>query len=85
MFWRSIAHQITQALGFGGTSKESIRLGALEFCQDLGIDMRLGAHGVAQTALPDMATEAHSIRRLLDWNPVDLSVTDIEDLYQRAY
>ena len=47
--------------------------GARDFCAELGLDMALGAHGVPRDDLPASAKEAHAIRRLLDWNPVDLS------------
>ena len=76
---------IGQALGFAAHDEATVRSGAQAFCQALGIEMRLGAHGVEKSALPAMAAEAHAIRRLLDWNPVDLSVDDILALYQRAF
>ena len=47
--------------------------------------MRLRDHGVEESALPAMAEEAYAIRRLLDWNPVDLSADDILALYRAAY
>ena len=47
--------------------------------------MHLKAHGVPWDDLSAMAQEAHAIRRLLDWNPVDLSVADIETIYHAAY
>ncbi|PTM78426.1 hypothetical protein C8J29_104387 [Cereibacter johrii] len=47
--------------------------------------MRLRAHGVPPEDLPVMAAEAHGIRRLIDWNPPDLSVAEIEAIYRLAY
>ena len=47
--------------------------------------MALGAHGVPRDDLPASAKEAHAIRRLLDWNPVDLSEADILEIYEAAY
>ena len=47
--------------------------------------MALGAHGVPRDDLPASAKEAHAIRRLLDWNPVDLSREEILALYRAAY
>ncbi|WP_138470218.1 iron-containing alcohol dehydrogenase family protein [Poseidonocella sp. HB161398] len=73
------------ALGFAADSPEAVRAGALDFCRGLGIDMSLAAHGVAEADLQPMAEEAHAIRRLLDWNPVDLSAADIRGLYAAAY
>ncbi|SOC07705.1 alcohol dehydrogenase class IV [Rhodobacter sp. JA431] len=77
--------RICAALGFEGGSVEAVLAGATAFCAALGLDMRLRAHGVPEEDLPTMASDAHAIRRLLDWNPVDLSVSDIEALYTRAW
>ncbi|GAB1583881.1 iron-containing alcohol dehydrogenase [Phyllobacterium phragmitis] len=76
---------IARALGFAGSTAEEIRQGALAFCESLGLDMRLRAHGVPEEDLPAMAREAHTIRRLLDWNPVDLSENDILQIYRTAW
>lgn len=76
---------IAKALGFEAGSEAAIREGATAFCAALGLDMRLRAHGVAEDDLGSMAEEAHAIRRLLDWNPRDLSVGEIEEIYRRAY
>ena len=58
---------------------------ATAFCAGLGLAMRLSDHGVDRQALPGMAVQAHAIRRLMDFNPRDLSVGDIEAIYQAAY
>ena len=76
---------ICAALGFEGGDRATVLKGALSFCQGLGLDMRLRSHGVPEDDLPVMAREAHGIRRLLDWNPVDLSVTEIEAIYRAAF
>ena len=55
------------------------------FCTGLGMDMRLSAHGVPESDLQAMATEAHAIRRLLDNNPRDISRDEIAAMYQRAF
>ena len=75
---------ICQALGFAASQPSEICQKAKAFCEDLGLDMTLRSYGVGTTDLPWMAQEAHAIRRLLDWNPVDLSVDDIEGLYRAA-
>src|SRR5436309_711768 len=55
---------ILESLGLApGESETAIRAAALEFCQALGIDMRLSRHGVPEADLGAMATEAHAIRR----------------------
>ena len=46
---------------------------------------RSARHGVPRDDLPASAKEAHAIRRLLDWNPVDLSEADILEIYEAAY
>lgn len=76
---------ICKALGFTATDPAAVFSGAYEFCQSLGLDMHLGAHGVPKDDLPVMAEEAFAIRRLLDWNPVDLSIADIKAMYEAAY
>ena len=59
--------------------------GAHAFCTDLGLDMGLRHHGIPHDDLPASAREAHAIRRLLDFNPVDLSEADILEIYEAAY
>lgn len=77
--------RICHALGFDAGAPSVVLAGAWAFCEGLGLDMRLRSHAVPEDDLPVMAQEAHQIRRLLDWNPVDLSVADIERLYRAAY
>ncbi|MFT3973366.1 MAG: iron-containing alcohol dehydrogenase [Amaricoccus sp.] len=76
---------IGRALGFGTDARQQVLGGATDFCRRLGLDMALGAHGVPRDDLPASAKEAHAIRRLLDWNPVDLSEHDILEIYEAAY
>jgi alcohol dehydrogenase len=76
---------IGRALGFGAESRQQVLGGARDFCRGLGLDMALGAHGVPHDDLAASAKEAHAIRRLLDWNPVDLSEADILKIYEAAY
>jgi alcohol dehydrogenase class IV len=47
--------------------------------------MGLHSHGIPRDDLPTCAREAHQIRRLLDFNPVDLREPDILDIYEAAY
>jgi len=76
---------VCRALGFDAGGSQAVMAGAHDFCAALGLDMKLRNHGVPEEDLPEMAREAHAIRRLLDWNPVDLSVADIEAIYRAAY
>jgi alcohol dehydrogenase class IV len=77
---------ILQALDLSASKDEAvIRDISREWCGALGIDMRLSAHGVPESDLKAMATEAHAIRRLLDNNPRDLSPGQILTIYHTAY
>ena len=75
--------RILDGMGLGAGA--DVTEGPLKFCEALGLNMSLRAHGVEESTLPAMAEEAHAIRRLLDWNPVDLDVSDVEAIYRRAY
>ncbi|MBO0346315.1 iron-containing alcohol dehydrogenase [Roseibium limicola] len=76
---------ICEALGVPASGQENVRAAAKSFCESLGLDMRLSTHGVPEDDLPAMAQDAHKIRRLLDWNPVDLSEADILQIYKAAF
>lgn len=58
---------------------------AYGFCRSLGIEMRLSNHGADQGQLEDWAAEAHGIRRLMDNNPRDMSVTEVAAIYHAAF
>ncbi len=78
--------KIAAALGVAGYgSVDALRDAVCDYCASLEINMAIGSHGVPEDDLPRMAEEAHDIRRLLDWNPVDLSKDDILQLYRVAY
>lgn len=55
------------------------------WCQDLGVEMRLSALGVPRDDLDSMAEEAHAIRRLLDFNPRNISRDEIRGIYEAAF
>lgn len=55
------------------------------FCKNLGVEMRLSTLGVPKNDLGVMADEAHTIRRLLDNNPRDLSRDAILNMYEVAF
>lgn len=73
--------EIASLMGFRNDLLES----AYRYCIDLGIEMRMSKLGVPADDLPSMAAEAHGIRRLMDFNPRDMSPRDILDLYEAAY
>jgi len=78
--------EILSLLGLGGASgTQEIFSAAYGFCRNLGVEMRLSAHGASRSDLPAWALEAHAIRRLLDNNPRLMSPEDISDIYEAAY
>ena len=58
---------------------------ASAWCEGLGVTMRLSDHGASQDQLPLWAAEAHAIRRLMDNNPRDMTVAEVEAIYRAAY
>lgn len=78
--------EIAAALGHRGTtSGAAVLASALKFCDRLGLAMQLSAHGADEGDLSAWATEAHAIRRLMDNNPRDMSVAEVEAIYRAAY
>jgi alcohol dehydrogenase len=76
---------VGRALGFGAEGRQQVLGGARAFCAELGLDMTLNGHGVPHDDLSASAREAHAIRRLLDFNPVELTEADILEIYEAAY
>lgn len=78
--------EVAQALGLGeGLDQISLRQSAVAFCADLGVEMSLKAHGATEDDLSRYAKDAHAIRRLMDNNPVDMSVEDVHAIYRQAF
>lgn len=76
---------VLQALGAAEARDEAtVYAAAYDWCASLGIEMRLSKLGVPKEDLPNMATEAHAIRRLLDNNPRDLPRERILQMYEVA-
>lgn len=78
--------EVAEALGL----KEDLSATALldiayRFCRNLGIEMSLATHGAKIDDLPLYAREAHANRRLMDNNPIDMSVEDILGVYTAAF
>lgn len=67
--------------------KPSVEIGrgTRDFCTDLGIEMSLEAHGAQAGDLRAWAEEAHAIRRLMDHNPRQMSVDEVEAIYRAAF
>lgn len=78
--------EIQTALGLSPAADEDgLRKSAHQFCQDLGVEMRLSAHGANKDDLPAWASEAHAIRRLMDNNPREMSEEDVLNIYMNAF
>lgn len=73
--------RIGNLLGLTG----DLRRAASGWCERLGVSMRLSQNGATEDQLPLWATEAHGIRRLMDNNPRDMSVADVEAIYRAAF
>lgn len=77
---------VLAALGLAPSADPAaVRDATHAWCLGLGCKMRLAEYGVSEADLPEMATEAHAIRRLLDNNPRDLSRDDILAIYRDAF
>jgi alcohol dehydrogenase len=76
--------QIGALLGFRSDTPESLLQDAAAWCRDLGVEMRLSAHGARDQDLAAWATEAHAIRRLMDNNPREMSEAEVLTIYRNA-
>lgn len=77
--------EIASALGLRHDSEAALCADATRWCADLGIEMHLSRLGALADHLPAWATEAHAIRRLMDNNPRDMSVDQVQDIYSAAF
>jgi alcohol dehydrogenase class IV len=78
--------EVAEALGLGkGLSQGDLSGAAHRFCADLGIEMSLAKHGATEDDLRRFAADAHAIRRLMDNNPVDMSVEDVLSVYRASF
>lgn len=78
--------EVAEALGLGESLAAADLLAAARgFSRDLGIEMSLYAHGASADDLPLYAAEAHANRRLMDNNPIDMSVDDVLGIYRAAF
>ena len=78
--------EVLDALGLPvSEDPKAIRASVAAYCEDLGVEMSMQAHGAREEDLAAWAEEAHGIRRLMDNNPRDMSVTDVEAIYRAAF
>ncbi|HWL55111.1 MAG TPA: iron-containing alcohol dehydrogenase [Paracoccus sp. (in: a-proteobacteria)] len=73
--------EVVAALGLSG----DLLPAAHRFCADLGVEMRLSAHGATEDQLDRFAADAHAIRRLMDNNPRDMSPDQVREIYRAAF
>lgn len=83
------AAKTAEVVSFLGLDRRAADEGLLKaahgFCADLGVEMRLSKHGAAKDQLGRFAADAHAIRRLMDNNPRDMSVDEVETIYRAAF
>jgi alcohol dehydrogenase class IV len=78
--------EIAQALGFGSDlNQQRLREAAYGYCTNLGIEMALSSHGAQRSDISRFAADAHAIRRLMDNNPIDMSLDDVVAIYEAAF
>lgn len=77
--------EIAMALGLRHDDEAVLREEATRWCAELGVEMRLSHLGALAEHLPGWATEAHAIRRLMDNNPRDMTVEQVQDIYRAAF
>ncbi|NBZ86315.1 iron-containing alcohol dehydrogenase [Stagnihabitans tardus] len=74
--------EIARALGLSG---RDLLAEASAWCAGLGVEMRLSRLGASRDHLAPWAAEAHAIRRLMDNNPRDMSVAEVQAIYEAAF
>lgn len=74
--------EILSALGL---IEGDIATATRDWCASLGLTMSLAAHGATEADLRPWAEEAHAIRRLMNNNPREMSVDDVEAIYRAAF
>ena len=75
--------EIVLALGLG--SPADIAGAVRDWCTSLGLTMSLEAHGAGVADLHAWAEEAHAIRRLMNNNPREMNIDDVEAIYRAAF
>ena len=68
-----------------GLDAKDLQASAYRYCADLGVEMRLSRLNVPEADFEAMADEAFAIRRLLDFNPRDMSRAEILAIYHAAH
>jgi alcohol dehydrogenase class IV len=81
---------IAEAMGLGGSrafgsvsAAESVIGKIMEWTKELGIPQDLTAFGVTEKDIPELAAAASNVRRLMDNNPKEMEIEDIERVYRK--
>lgn len=80
----AVPEKTAKVAGLLGLTGDLLRA-AGGWCGRLGVKMRLSENGATDGQLAGWATEAHGIRRLMDNNPRDMTVSDVEAIYRAAF
>ena len=71
--------------GISQAEAAELSVGAVEkLCRDCGVPTRLGEVDVPPHAIPELAEAAFKLERLLNCNPKELTLEDIERIYRAA-
>jgi alcohol dehydrogenase len=81
----SVPEKTATVAGLLGLREDDLLASGIDWCGRLGVKMRLQDNGAAEAQLADWATEAHGIRRLMDNNPRDMTVAEVEAIYRAAF
>src|SRR3989338_8668881 len=73
-----VPEKTARIAGLLGLEMGDLLASAHGWCAALGVKMRLSENGATDAQLVSWAAEAHGIRRLMDFNPRDMSVAEVE-------
>lgn len=76
--------EIAIAMGGGTTAADAVAT-VVRLCRRLQLPENLGAAGIPQAAIPELAREAMKVTRLLANNPAPVTLDDAVRLYTRAF
>ncbi|OHC56661.1 MAG: alcohol dehydrogenase [Rhodobacterales bacterium RIFCSPHIGHO2_02_FULL_62_130] len=80
-----VPEKTARIAGLLGLEMGDLLASAHGWCAALGVKMRLSENGATDAQLVSWAAEAHGIRRLMDFNPRDMSVAEVEAIYRAAF
>lgn len=81
----AVPEKTAKVAGLLGLEIDDLLASGSAWCSRLGVKMRLSQNGASKGHLPAWAAEAHGIRRLMDNNPRDMTVAEVEAIYRAAF